>query len=99
MAEKDNQVDQYKQGTVDELINDMQILQTESNDQFTVISPEARRKVEVHFVPSAGGSEIIGDVEKWSDSGVLWIKELHSDKSRFLPNDAHVKSLIIKLED
>jgi hypothetical protein len=103
MAEKENQIVIYKQSTVDELINDMQILQTETRDQFTFISPEAKRKIEVRFIPAGDGSEIMGYVEKWSDGGVLWIKVPDSSsndgfKLRFIPNDAQVESRMVKLE-
>ncbi len=81
-------IDPYKHGTARELIEDTQsILETEmANNGFLMISPSAKRLVEVRFVPDNDMGYQTGFVEKWNDS-ILSI--IVNDGSSEKPNWKH----------
>lgn len=75
MAENEKRHAPYRHGTVKELVeNTESVFEINSaGGGLRKISPQAKRLVEVRFIPDNDTSYLVGIVEKWSPDFDLWI--------------------------
>jgi len=101
-AENKRERKQFKEGSVKDLTERLDILDHKIQGRFLTLDPNANKLVEVKFMDIVGGEQLFGHVEKWNTEGDLWvIVPKDSDKSGFkhhrLSPDQNISSRLINL--
>lgn len=102
VAEKNSERSQFKEGSVKDLTERLELLDYKVQGRFPALDPNAGRYAEVEFSAPENNEQIIGHVEKWNGEGELWVLvPKGSGKSEFkhyrLSPDQNVISRLINL--
>ncbi len=92
----------FKEGSVSDLIENLEKLDQKIQGRFLAIDSNAGRLVEVQFKTPDNKKQLIGHVEKWNSEGDLWVMvQREPNKSEFkhyrLSPDQNIRSRLINL--
>jgi hypothetical protein len=101
-AETNRKKKQFKEGSVNDLTERLEILDHKIQGRFLTLAPNAGRLVEVKFMDAEGEEQLTGHVEKWSTEGDLWVMvPKDTDKSEFkhyrLSPEQNISSRLVNL--
>ncbi len=101
-AETQHKESQFKESSVKDLTERLEILDHKIQGRFLTLDPSAGKHVEVKFMDAEGKRQLFGYVEKWNVEGELWLTVTEdANESKFkhyrLPSDQIISSRLINL--